>query len=164
MKTTYEERATKFITTLLVKILANARTLDELSSALLRYNFCHKRPLKWTNGATRIVIIRSDYVVKIAYCNRYGDNMSEYRGYEFAKANHYEYLFAKPTLITIGNHVFEIMPRVAGVGNWHKSWEMCTTREEYRFIDNHYLDLHEYNLGYHNGKPVFIDYALNEVR
>ena len=164
MKTTYEERAIKFIERTLAPLLAQNKPRYP-KRAIRNYNREHPdHPLKMTSGYTRTVIIRSDYVVKIDHNpnSGFGNNESEVKAYEFAKNAGYEYLFAKPTLFRVkGLKVnFEIMPRVRnGIGNFHKHYSRYLTHDELYFVNSFFGDLHEGNLGYFKNKPIFIDYA-----
>lgn len=165
MKTTYEERAIKFITNILAPIIAEGPAFKQ---AIRRYNRTHKVALKTDSGYTRTVIIRSDYVVKITHNSddEFGDNRSEVEAYKFAEQAGYGYLFAKATLFRVeGLDIdFEIMPRVKhGINNTDKFYWNYLTRDELQFLNNNFGDLHCGNLGYYKGKPVFIDYACRDL-
>lgn len=162
MKTTYEERAINFIKKSLVPLISLYHFPEV---AVRQYNKKHQnRPLKTAHGATRMVIIRSDYVIKINtdLDTEWGNNTTEVKAYEFAQENGFEYLFAKPTMFTVDKLgiEFEIMPRVKhGIGREDKWWGKYLTNEEFDFVNNFFRDLHEYNVGYFKEKPIFIDYA-----
>lgn len=160
-KTPYEQRAIKFITSILAPIYANAQSAKFYDDEICRYNKAHeKRPLKFCQGYTRLTVIRNDYVVKITYHydSDIGDNKAEAENYEFAEKAGYEYLFAKPTLFEHMGMLFEIMPKINGVGS-HRNYEYYLTREELDFVNENFADLHRFNVGYYKNKPIFIDYS-----
>ncbi len=161
VKTPYEERAIKFITTILAPIYATAQNTNRYSKALREYNEKHKRPLNYEVGYTRVTVIRNDYVVKITYFHseEIGDNQAEADNYEIAKKAGYEYLFAKPTLFEYMGMLFEIMPRVNHIGDYSRNYWNYLTDDELRFVEDNFDDLHEHNVGYYRNKPVFIDYS-----
>ena len=69
MKTTYEERGIKFAK-VLARLFEDCYYLSDFKKVIKAYNDCHKRKLRYSNGVSRIVIIRSDYVIKFDYKNR----------------------------------------------------------------------------------------------
>lgn len=161
VKTPYEERAIKFITTILAPIYATAQSTNRYSKVIRDYNKKHKRPLNYEVGFTRVTVIRSDYVVKITYnySKEIGDNQAEADNYEIAKDAGYEYLFAKPTLFEYMGMLFEIMPKVNHIGDCNRCFSDYLTADELQFVRDNFDDLHEYNVGYYRNKPVFIDYS-----
>ena len=161
-KSNYVARAEKFLP-ILMALFAHCSTCEDYEYAVKHYNATHSRPLRYSHGVSRFVIIRADYVIKFNidddYWSHAGDNSSELVVYNRAKKAGYSYLLAKPTIRIIDNHVVTIMPRVNGVNNEHKNfWDYCTA-EEWEWLDNNIFDLHEGNVGYYHNKPVIIDYA-----
>lgn len=165
MKTTYEERGLKFAETL-AKIFQACVYLEDFISVIEHYNETHSRKLRWSNGVSRIVIIRSDYVIKFDYhpCRfwedgRAGNCESEEEVYQMAVEDGMEHLLAKPTVRHLFNHTISIMPKINGIGDGRRNWWEHCTREEYLWLEDNINDLHNNNLGYRNRKVCVIDYA-----
>ena len=165
-KTDYETRATKFAK-VLANLFENCVYKEDYIKVIRTYNYSHIRKLKFTDGVSRIVILRADYVIKFDFRptgywedGRAGNCEKEYEFYEFAVNEGMEYLLAKPTLLHLNGHTLEIMPRINGIYCDNKSWgDFCTAEEEAWLWDNLY-DLHSGNVGYRNGKVCVIDYAF----
>ena len=106
MKTNYEVRAKKFIQQV-ADYIENCYVPDDFNEAIERYNEAKKRHVRVESGACRVVLITSDYVVKIDYNPQkieiFGGCEDEYEFYQYAKDDGYEYLFAKSqSLYTMG--------------------------------------------------------------
>lgn len=166
----YESRAIKFAR-ILVNLFCDCKAVDDYINTIHSYNCTHTRKLRYAHGVSRMVILRADYVIKFDMTpeegfedGRAGNCESELALYQRACAEGYEYLLAKPTVMTIDKKTFSIMPRINGVDNDNKYWmDYCTTDEMYWLSDN-VCDLHEGNLGYRNGKVCVIDYAWDACR
>lgn len=165
MKSDYESRARKFAH-ILITLFAGCVDLDDFKFAIKEYNATHSRPLVYAHGVSRIVIMRSDYVIKFDFqpsgCwqnGRAGSISSEARVYEQAVADGMEHLLAKITVGTEDNRVFAIMPRIRNIGNIHREWSDYCTCEEFEWLNDHINDLHYKNVGYRNDKVCVIDYA-----
>ena len=163
MKTSYEVRAKKFIQQI-AKYLENCYMPDDFDRAIERYNEAKKRHVRMESGACRVVLITSDYVVKIDYnpekIEIFGGCEDECEFYQYAKDDGYEYLFAKITKFVYNGRAFYIMPRIGGIGS-DKITHWRNDEEDY--VYNNVADLHEWNIGYKNNVGVVIDYACNEV-
>jgi hypothetical protein len=55
--------------------------------------------------------------------------------------------------------LFEIMPKIRGIGNFNRNFRDYLTDEELEFVDENFADLHERNVGYYKDRPIFIDYS-----
>lgn len=161
-KTSYEERGAKFARYLFKTIFKGCRTLNQYEDAINKYNRTHTRKLVWKHGASRIAIIRSDYVIKIEYGagkEWAGGNKSEKEIYDLAVKDKMEHLFAKTTLIKINRRVISIMPKVNHIRNYDRWWEDYCTDAERAWLWNHVADLHRGNVGYKRNKICIVDYA-----
>lgn len=163
MKTNYEIRAKKFIQQV-ADYIENCYVPDDFNEAIERYNEAKKRHVRVESGACRVVLITSDYVVKIDYnpgkIKIFGGCEDEYEFYHRAEDDGYEYLFAKITKFVYNGRAFYIMPRIGGIGS-DKMTHWNDDEEEY--VYNNVEDLHEWNIGYKNNVGVVIDYACNEL-
>lgn len=163
MKTDYVTRATRFAESFIELLNEHKRYRysDDFIEAIKEYETVHKRPLKYDHGASRFVIIRSDYVIKINkdYSGWAGDNSTEIEKYNKAVKAGFDYLFAKPTLVKIGRFDITIMPRIKGIGS-HRYWYEYCTEEEQEWIRENITDLHAGNYGFYKGQLRIIDYAM----
>lgn len=175
MKKSYIERAEHFAEIISRYIEAEMEANKALSmarvinGAAMKYNINHSRHnLVVRSGTTRIVLIISDYVLKIDIHSSatFGDSETELKGYEFAVSEGIEKYFAKITKYTSKNDInFYIMPRIKQVGCMDKEWFYDTIYdtdpEAWHVIRDNFEDFHENNFGVKNGYPVAIDYACN---
>lgn len=162
MKTSYEVRAKKFIQQI-AEYLKNCYMPDDFERAIKRYNEAKKRHVRVESGACRVVLITSDYVVKIDYnptkIQYFGGCEDECEFYRRAEDDGYEYLFAKITKFVCHGRAFYIMPRIGGIGlDKMTNWSI----DEEEYVYNNVEDLHEWNIGYKNNIGIVIDYACNE--
>ena len=172
IKTDYEVRAQAFIREFapyLKGIRITKSNLYLVRDAVRRFNVDKKRSVKVANGASRIVFITSDYVVKLDYGITWaGNSKSELLGYLKAKEDGYEYLLAKISPFKCRNRNFYIMPRarVAGTLTFkgQKRLWFKLTEDERKYIRDNFEDLHDSNWGSLSGKPVLIDYAWNDFK
>lgn len=134
--------------------------------AIQNFNRRYSRKVMVAAGLTRIVFISSDYVVKVDYgCENiwFGGCENEVSVYEKAKKDGYDYLFAPITRYEYGGQNWYIMPRIGGIGRYEYNAFSFLTWEECEWVEAHIGDLHEYNYGWRNNRPVIFDYAM-EVR
>ena len=172
IKTDYEVRAKAFIKEFApyLKGIRVARYNSyKIRDAVRRFNTDKKRNVKVDSGASRIVLITSDYVVKLDFGTTWaGNSATEMRGYEQAKKDGYEYLLAKISLYKYHNRSFFIMPRarVAATLTWQgqKRLWFKFTEDERNYIRDNFEDLHDSNWGSLHGRPVLIDYAWNDFK
>lgn len=171
-KSDYEVRAQQFINEFapyLKGVRVNKSNSHKVREAVRRFNVDKKRNVKVASGASRIVLITSDYVVKLDFGTTWaGNSATEMRGYEQAKKDGYEYLLAKISLYKCRNRKFYIMPRarVAGTLTWQGKQRLWfkLTKEEQKYISDNFEDLHDSNWGSLHGRPVLIDYAWNDFK
>lgn len=168
-KTPYEIRAYRFAQTL-CRLFEECSTLEDFEWAIRQYNRTHSIPLNYDHGVSRIAIIRSDYVIKFdlkpeeewddgeGYC-RAGNNSSEEEVYERAVRDGFAYLLAKTTVVRIMGREISIMPRIYHVGDTSRCYYSYLTEEEFDWIEANIYDVHSWNVGYKNNKPVIIDYG-----
>lgn len=167
MKKSYETRAKKFIRDFfpyLAKELDHAvHPLAGTMRAVTDFNLAHHRNVEVRNGATRIVFVTSDYVVKMEYdeeeIKTWGGNQLEADHYENAKRDGFEYLFAKPTLYEYAGIEWLIMPKATNIGN-SRIWSKLDDIEQ-DWIWSNIGDTHEGNYGTIKGNFVLIDYACS---
>ena len=172
IKTDYEVRAKAFIKEFapyLKGIRVTRYNSYKVRDAVRRFNVDKKRNVKVASGASRIVLITSDYVVKLDFGTTWaGNSKTEMLGYQQAQKDGYEYLLAKISLYKYHNRSFFIMPRarVAETLTWQgqkRLWYKLT-EEEQRYIRDNFEDLHDSNWGSLNGRPILIDYAWNDFK
>lgn len=172
IKTDYEVRAKKFIKEFapyLKGIRVTRSNSYKIYDAVRRFNIDKKRNVKIASGASRIVLITSDYVVKLDFGTTWaGNSKTEMRGYEKAKDDGYEYLLAKISLYKCGSRRFYIMPRARVAETLTRKtqirlWQKLT-EDEQNYIHVNFDDLHESNWGSLHGRLVLIDYAWNDFK
>ena len=172
IKTDYEVRAKEFIKEFapyLKGIRVNKSNSYKVREAVRQFNVDKKRNVKVASGASRIVLITSDYVVKLDFGTTWaGNSATEMYGYEQAKKDGYEYLLAKISLYKCRNRKFYIMPRarVAETLTFEgqKRLWFKFTEDERKYIRDNFEDLHDHNWGSLHGRPVLIDYAWNDFK
>lgn len=161
-KTNYEERAYKFAVRTLSKLFENCLFEHEFMNAIGQYNDTHIRKLQFASGISRIVIIRSDYVVKVDYNpdpDSWGGCRSEENLYKRACGEGMDYLLAKTTVFELRGHTFAIMPKINDTHNKKKDWYDYCNEKECMWILENIEDRHCGNYGFRNGKVCFIDYG-----
>ena len=172
IRSDYEARAQQFIKEFapyLKGVRVSKSNSYKVREAVRQFNVDKKRNVKVASGASRIVLITSDYVVKLDFGTTWaGNSATELRGYEQAKKDGYEYLLAKISLYKFHNRKFYIMPRarVAETLTWQgqkRLWFKLTEGEQ-KYIRDNFEDLHDSNWGSLNGRPVLIDYAWNDFK
>lgn len=166
MKNDYITRAMKFIA-LITPYIAGCVDKWDYYRAVAQFNHDHHRNVKVKNGITRIALISADYVIKFNYgkfTGVYGGCRDEVRLYKQAEKDGYDYLFAKVTVKVYDHKTYYIMPLIRGIGKYEDTEATDFLKDdEVRWILSHHLfDLHEYNYGWCNGRPVIIDYAAQD--
>lgn len=169
MKTPYTYRAEKFIKILFPYIKKELekknRSVCDMWRCVEVFNKEKKRKVVFDSGASRMVFISSDYVVKVDLKGKSwaGTSEDEYKMYLFAQKEGFDYLFAPSTRIEYNGYFFYIMPRahdIDGCRDEEYFYEELND-EEYDFICNFINDIHGKNFGYLHQKIVLIDYAWN---
>lgn len=166
MKKTYEERGLKFAETL-AKMFQSCVYIWDFVAVIEEYNATHSRKLQWSNGVSRIVIMRSDYVIKFDYHptgwwedGHAGNCETEEEVYAMAEAEGMEHLLAKPTVRHLFGHTVSVMPRIKNVHNSDRWWGNYCTEKEFNWLEDNIRDLHDGNLGYRGRKVCIVDYAF----
>lgn len=161
-KSSYVVRAQRFIRQI-YDYIADCTTPEEFCDAIDIFNKENHRKVDVSWGATRIVLITSDYVIKIDYdreqIQEWGGCADEYRFYQYAEDCGYEYLFAAIEPYEYGDKTFYIMPRIYGIGHLSGYATDYLSDNEYNFVVNHVNDLHDENFGIKNKHIIIIDYA-----
>lgn len=170
MKLNYLVRATNFLHAIYPYICDCLNDWYGVRDAVNKFNRDRTRSVEFMNGSARMALITSDYVVKWDYdeeaVEEIGGCVDEWRFYQEAIVDGYEYLLAKTDLVVIEGHTFAIMPRIRNIGSSHHGGDIYEylTRDEYYWLTANVKDLHSWNWGIVNSKACVIDYAMsNEV-
>ena len=166
MESSYELRAQRFIRDIF-PFIKGCDHAYEYRHAVDAFNASRHRKVSVEHGQTRVVLITSDYVVKIDYGTRaryYGGCEDELIMYNRAVEAGYDYLFAKISMYTYCGHDFYIMPRVEGIGEAEDEAYDLVTPEECDWLYDNVNDLHCHNFGFVNGQVTLVDYACREDR
>lgn len=164
MKSNYIVRASKFMR----DFFPYMRKCGNIEEAVRVFNETKHRAVKFAKGATRYVLITSDYVVKWDYkggmASAFGGCREEYTVYEKVKNSGYGYLFAPITPIEVRGRTFYIMPRVRELavdsGRYYYPEEILSEDEtDYLYDVVGLQDLHDENWGFVDGQVTLIDYA-----
>ena len=164
----YETSAERYLNTFLSMLPQNFYELpkyfqqkDALGAAILKTNYALHCHAKLDFGATRFVIVGSNFVIKIdkksaKYCTtKYGNNQSEFAFFE-------KYSTVLPLcpcqMIHKNDHSYLIMPKCKKVGKLR----LENYFDSDDFLDYNLSDVHEDNIGLLNKTPVIIDYAANK--
>lgn len=167
MKSNYVGRAIKFLDMILPHIQNDLENINRIGIIINAFNRDHKRRILFRRGATRCVLITSDYVIKWDYgrsIKTFGGCIDEAENYEIACEDGFEYLLAETTSITRLGRVFNIMPRYDISDSIEKEEEKpwiydMITYDEREWLDDHIGDIHEMNYVVVRGRPIIIDYA-----
>lgn len=162
MKSSYIDRAIKFLDAILPYIENDMMSLDSVNDGIYEYNMNYHRHVRVCNGASRIVLITSDYVIKWDYSKRgvrnWGGNVQEAEIYKIATEAGYGYLFAELTTIERNGIMFNIMPRFSTERHMRPIYRKLNDKE-WRWLNSHVYDIHEGNYTLVKGKPIIFDYA-----
>lgn len=164
MKSNYKIRAKKFMEELM-PYLHNFNSPIRVANDVREYTQDHpRRNIQICNGAVRIAIITSDYVIKWDYDKEsmrdYGGCTSEKRLYKKVCADGFGYLFAEISSFRLNHKTFYVMPRVS-VNEYRDNniWSYLTENEK-TYLRKTITDLHNGNWGMYHKKPIIIDYAM----
>lgn len=165
MRNTYEVRAEKFIHEIF-NYIYDCENKEDYKWAVKCFNFDHHRRVRVAHGLTRVVLITSDYVVKIDcgtqyHIHTFGGCANEFDIYAQAEVDGFEYLFAKPTAIEYKGRRFCVMPRIRGIGRGEGDADGYMDTDESDWVCERVFDMHSKNYGWKDGHPVLIDYAAN---
>ena len=164
----YESRAERYLNTFLSMLPKNfyelpkyVQQMNALGAAVVKTNHalhCHS---KLDFGATRYVIVGSNFVIKIDkksdeyFIPKYGNNQSEFA---FFKRYSSVLPLCPCQMIHKNGHSYLVMPKCKKVGKLRL--ENCFDSDD--FLDYNLSDVHESNIGLLNKMPVIIDYAANK--
>ena len=164
----YKTSAERYLNTFLSMLPQNFYELpkyfqqkDALGAAILKTNYTLHCHTKLDFGATRFVIVGSNFVIKIdkksaKYCTtKYGNNQSEFA---FFKKYSTVLPLCPCQMIYKNDRSYLIMPKCKKVG------KLCLENyfDSDDFLDYNLSDVHESNIGLLNKMPVIIDYAANK--
>lgn len=165
MKSNYVERACHFLQEIWPYIEDTHFDFCECKEAIKRYNETRLKKVQINFGGSRIAIIDSDYVIKFDYDGvgviQGGGCQDEIKFYQFAKEHGFSHLFAESTPIYFKGRLFNIMPRIYGIGRYKDYVEFYLNDTDRDFVSNYLYDMHEENYGWKNNYPIIIDYACN---
>lgn len=166
MKSDYRVRATKFLRSLWRYLCeVDIMDMDEVQWAVDKYMADHpSRRVDVCSGSARVAIITSDYVIKWDYdaeiAEEIGGCEAEQWIYLNAKRAGFGYLFAETTPLEYEGYDFVIMPKIPNVQKRKGDIRNHLNYYETEYIKSiRLIDLHSYNWGIKNNRPVIIDYA-----
>ena len=162
MKSDYKVRAERFIK-MIAPYFTDCERVRDYYFAVHLFNVQHHRSVIVKHGISRLVLITSDYVIKIDYNvdAGFGSCEDECEIYEEAKLAGFEYLFAQITHKEYYGKDYYIMPRIRDIGKYEEDASEYLNREESDWIDARLYDLHYNNYGWKDGHIVLIDYAAH---
>lgn len=147
--------------------LVSCRSAHDYDNAIHYYNRSSKNRIKCKWGQTRVVLIGTDFVVKIDYGHRaryYGGCEDELMVYKRAVRAGYGEMFARISPCYYHGKMFYIMPFVHDIGTaCDDAWAYVDEDLQDWFIDN-VEDLHYNNFGFEDGHIVLVDYACRADR
>ena len=135
--------------------------MNALGAAVVKTNHALHCHAKLDFGATRYVIVGSNFVIKIDkkaeeyFTPKYGNNQSEFA---FFKKYSSVLPLCPCQMIYKNNHSYLIMPKCKKVGKLR----LENYFDSDDFLDYNLSDVHEDNIGLLNKMPVIIDYAANK--
>ena len=164
----YETSAERYLNTFLSMLPQNfyelpkyVQQMDALGAAVVKTNHALHCHAKLDFGATRYVIVGSNFVIKIDkksdeyFIPKYGDNQSEFA---FFKKYSTVLPLCPCQMIHKNGHSYLVMPKCKKVGKLR--FENYFDSND--FLDYYLSDVHEDNIGLLNKMPVIIDYAANK--
>lgn len=164
----YETSAERYLNTFLSMLPQNfydlpkyMQQMNALGAAVVKTNHALHCHAKLDFGATRYVIVGSNFVIKIDkksdeyFIPKYGDNQSEFA---FFKKYSTVLPLCPCQMIHKNGHSYLVMPKCKKVGKLR--FENYFDSND--FLDYNLSDVHEDNIGLLNKMPVIIDYAANK--
>lgn len=164
----YEASAKRYLNTFLSMLPQNfydlpkyIQQMNALGAAVVKTNHALHCHAKLDFGATRYVIVGSNFVIKIDkksdeyFIPKYGNNQSEYA---FFKRYSSVLPLCPCQMIYKNNHSYLVMPKCKKVGKLR----LENYFDSNDFLDYNLFDVHESNIGLLNKTPVIIDYAANK--
>ena len=164
----YESSAERYLNIFLSMLPQNfydlpkyIQQMSALGAAVIKTNHALHCHAKLDFGATRYVIVGSNFVIKIDkksdeyFIPKYGNNQSEHA---FFKKYSSVLPLCPCQMIHKNDHSYLIMPKCKKVGKLR--FGNCFDSND--FLDYNLFDVHENNIGLLNKTPVIIDYAANK--
>lgn len=164
----YESSAKRYLNTFLSMLPQNfydlpkyIQQMNALGATVVKTNHALHCHAKLDFGATRYVIVGSNFVIKIDkksdkyFIPKYGNNQSEYA---FFKRYSSVLPLCPCHMIHKNDRSYLIMPKCKKVGKLR----LENYFDSNDFLDYNLFDVHESNIGLLNKKPVIIDYAANK--
>ena len=164
----YESSAERYLNTFLSMLPKNfyelpkyVQQMNALGAAIVKTNHALHCHAKLDFGATRYVIVGSNFVIKIDkksakyYTTKYGNNQSEFAFFKKYSAN---LPLCPCQMIYKNDHSYLVMPKCKKVGKLR----LENYFDSNVFLDYNLFDVHESNIGLLNKTPVIIDYAANK--
>ena len=164
----YEASAERYLNTFLSMLPKNfydlskyTQQMNALGATVVKTNHALHCHAKLDFGATRYVIVGSNFVIKIDkksdeyFTSKYGNNQSEFAFFK-------KYSLVLPLcpcqMIHKNDRSYLIMPKCKKVGKLR----LENYFDSDDFLDYNLSDVHEDNIGLLNKMPVIIDYAANK--
>lgn len=164
----YEASAKRYLNTFLSMLPQNfyelpkyIQQMNALGAAVVKTNHALHCHAKLDFGATRYVIVGSNFVIKIDkksdeyFIPKYGNNQSEFAFFKKYSAN---LPLCPCQMIHKNGHSYLVMPKCKKVGKLR----LENYFDSDDFLDYNLSDIHEDNIGLLNKTPVIIDYAANK--
>lgn len=164
----YEASAKRYLNTFLSMLPQNfyelpkyIQQMNALGAAVVKTNHALHCHAKLDFGATRYVIVGSNFVIKIDkkseeyFTPKYGNNQSEFAFFKKYSAN---LPLCPCQMIHKNGHSYLVMPKCKKVGKLR----LENYFDSDDFLDYSLSDIHEDNIGLLNKMPVIIDYAANK--
>lgn len=157
---TYQMRAYQYIKTVF-DYVDNWYSWDSILTATEKVFWDTGKHVEVTCGSARMVIVGKDFAVKWDYddcIEEIGGCEDEFQKYKVSLSSRYSYLLAPVFRFSYRGRYFYVMPKATNIGS-HKDIKWSVTKDEYIWLMENVGDLHSWNWGLLNGKPVVIDYA-----
>ena len=164
----YESSAKRYLNTFLSMLPQNfyelpkyVQQMNALGATVVKTNHALHCHAKLDFGATRYVIVGSNFVIKIDkksdeyFIPKYGNNQSEFA---FFKKYSSVLPLCPCQMIHKNDRSYLIMPKCKKVGKLR----LESYFDSDDFLDYNLSDVHEDNIGLLNKTPVIIDYAANK--
>ena len=164
----YETSAERYLNTFLSMLPQNfyglpkyVQQMDALGAAVVKTNHALHCHAKLDFGATRYVIVGSNFVIKIDkkidkyFTTKYGNNRSEF---DFFQKHSAVLPLCPCQVIHKKEFLFLIMPKCKKIGQV-ESGDILDLDELHSTYG--LFDIHNENVGLLNKRPVIIDYAAN---
>ena len=152
----------KYIFSRVNNIYNEGEVIDAMNEARKHFHL----HANFTFGSSRYAIVTKDFVIKWDRndCYEIGLCEDELRMYEWSVKCGYEYLLAKITPIYFNNMFFYVMPTILKTDPRENGGDISDYLDEmeYWWVQSNIRDLHGYNWGLKDDRPVIIDYACRQ--